>query len=273
MTITATPGISVVIPAYGREASLLRAINSVEATDKSGVEIIVVDDASPQSLQLVVPAQNQYGLPVRYYRLARNGGPQAARNLGIRRARFDFVAFLDSDDVFLPEKLDRVRERLARDQCDLLFHAVDGLPTYAWIGDWWDRHGRRFLPFDWLIVLLNPVVTPSLVIRRVGYLGLPRLRHAEDWAFLMRVVRPGMKIGYINVPLARVHRALGSAGGESGARWAMRKGEFLGRAMLLREGGLRNYLRYGAGTLAGSARVVSDVVRMRYRSTHNELRK
>lgn len=259
------PGISIVIPAYGRAEALTRAIDSVQASEPGGVEIIVVDDASPQSLQPMVPRMNQHGLPVRYFRLARNGGPQAARNLGIRRARFEYVAFLDSDDVFLPKKLDAVRERLARDGCDLLFHAVEGLPTYDRIGQWWDRHGRKFLPFDWLIALLNPVVTPSLVIRRERRLGLPRLRYAEDWAFLMRVVRPGMTIGYIDTPLSRVHRALGSTGGQSGARWAMRKGEFLGRAMLLRDGGLRNYLRYGAGTLAGSTRIVADLVRMRYR--------
>jgi len=259
------PNISVVIPAYGRAEALLRAVNSVQATNSAGVEIVVVDDASPQSLQPVVPTVNQHGVPVRYYRLARNGGPQAARNLGIRRALFDYVAFLDSDDIFLPEKLDRVRERLAHDGCDLLFHAVEGLPTYGRIGRWWDRQGRWFLPFDWLIAFLNPVVTPSLVIRRAGRLGLPRLRYAEDWAFLMRVVYPGMRVGYIDEPLSRVHRALGAAGGQSSARWAMRKGEFLARAMLLRDGGLRNYLRYGAGTVAGIARVAADIVRMRYR--------
>lgn len=263
------PGISVVIPAYGRAEALMRAVASVQASDRTGVEIIVVDDASPQSLQPMVPTVNENGLPVRYYRLARNGGPQAARNLGIRRARFEYVAFLDSDDVFLPEKIDRVRERLTRDGCDLLFHAVEGLPTYGRIGRWWDRHGRRVLPFDWLVALLNPVVTPSLVIRREVRLGLPRLRYAEDWAFLMRVVHPRMTIGYIDMPLSRVHRALGTAGGQSGARWAMRKGEFSGRSMLLRDGGLRNYLRYGAGTLAGSVRIAVDLVRMRYRPRRN----
>lgn len=258
------PSISVVIPAYGRAEALLRAIGSVQAKNPEGIEVIVVDDASPQSLQPVVPAANEHGVPVRYYRLTRNSGPQAARNLGIRRARYEYIAFLDSDDAFLPEKLDRVRDRLVRDSCDLLFHSVEGLPTYGRIGQWWDRRGRSFLPFHWLIALLNPVVTPSLVIRRSGQLGLPRLRHAEDWAFLMHVVHPGMKICYINTPLSRVHRALGTAGGQSGARWAMRKGEFVGRAMLLRDGGVRNYLRYGVGTIAGSARVAADIVRMRY---------
>ncbi len=267
------PGISVVIPAYGRATVLLRAVNSVQATERARVEIIVVDDASPESLQSVVPPLNQHGLSVRYYRLARNGGPQAARNLGIRRARLDYVAFLDSDDIFLPEKIDRVRERLMHDHCDLLFHAVDGLPTYGRIGRWWDRHGRRFVPFDWLIALLNPVVTPSLVIRREIRLGLPRLRYAEDWAFLMRIVRPRMNVGYIDTPLSRVHRALGSAGGQSGARWAMRKGEFLGRAMLLRDGGYRNYLRFAVGTLAGIARVAADIVRMRYVPIRGKSRK
>lgn len=259
------PSVSVVIPAFGRIDALLRAIDSVDASNIAGIEIIVVDDASPEDISAAIPAMNANRVAIRYYRMPRNGGPQAARNLGIRRARGEYIAFLDSDDVFLPGKLDRVRAHLASDHCDLLFHEVEGLPTYGRIGRWWDRRGRRFLPFDWLITLLNPVVTPSLVVRREGKLGLPRLRYAEDWAYLMRVVRPGMRVCYIDVPLSRVHRALGAAGGQSNARWSMRKGEFLGRAMLLREGGLRNILRYSVGTIVGSVRIAADLVRMRYR--------
>lgn len=258
------PGISVVIPAYGRADALLRALKSVRATDPAGVEIVVVDDASPTSLASAVPAVNDHGIAVRYYRLARNGGPQAARNLGIRRAAFDYVAFLDSDDEFAPAKLDTVRRHLAIRRPDLLFHAVEGLPVYARIGRIWDRHLRRVLPFDWLITLLNPVVTPSLVVRRCRELGPARLRHAEDWAYLLRVTRPGMAVTYLDEPLARVHRPLGSVGGQSGDRWAMRQGEFRARAVLLRRAGLRGRLRYALGTLAGCARVAWDLARRRY---------
>ncbi len=258
------PSISVVIPAFGRPEALLRAIDSVRASDIQGVEIVVVDDASPQSLAPIVPPVNAHGIAVRYYRLPSNGGPQAARNLGIRRARFDYIAFLDSDDVFLPDKIDRVRHHLADTPCDLVFHNVEGLATYGRIGRLWDRRLRKILPFDWLLAFLNPVPTPALVLRRTGRLGLPRLRHAEDWAFLLHVVRPGLRVTYIDASLSQVHRALGSAGGQSGARWAMRRGEFRARAMLLKERGIAAGVKYALGTVAGCARIAWDIARLRY---------
>src|ERR1700742_848593 len=101
-------GISVVIPAYNRPDALLRAIGSVRATRAGQVEIVVVDDGSAQDLRSVLPMINASGIPVRAYRFEHNRGPQAARNLGIRRSRFSHIAFLDSDDEFTADKVDTI---------------------------------------------------------------------------------------------------------------------------------------------------------------------
>ena len=257
-------GISVVIPAYGRLELLLRAIHSVAASDVRELEIVVIDDASPLPLEPHVPLANVYGVPIRYYRLSRNSGSQAARNLGIRRSRHKFVAFLDSDDVFLPEKIDRVRAHLMHTSYDILFHAVEGMAGYGRIGALWNRRLRGVLPLHWLLTLLNPVVTPSLVIKRGLGLGPSNMRHAEDWAFLMSIVQPGASVLYLEEPLSRVFRPVGSEGGVSAQRWRMRKGEFKARSLLLRRVSLTNYLRYTVGTAMGGIRVLNDLVRLRY---------
>ncbi len=95
--------VSVIIPTYNRAAVIARAITSVLAQDYTPLEIIVVDDASTDDTQRVV---ERFGdARIRYIVRSENRGAAAARNTGIRAARGAFIAFLDSDDEYLPGRL------------------------------------------------------------------------------------------------------------------------------------------------------------------------
>ncbi len=98
-----TPRVSVIIPTFNRATYVPRAIESVLSQRYRDFEIIVVDDGSKDNTREVVTA---YGALVRYV-FQENQGPGAARNLGIRTATGIYLAFLDSDDVWLPTFLDR----------------------------------------------------------------------------------------------------------------------------------------------------------------------
>ncbi len=105
------PLVSVVIPAYNRAELLTRALRSVQAQAYPAIETIVVDDGSTDSTPQVVRAFEGSGtMRIVYLRHAerRNGG--AARNSGILAARGDYIAFLDSDDEWLPDHLARKLE-------------------------------------------------------------------------------------------------------------------------------------------------------------------
>lgn len=95
------PFFSVIIPTYNREQFIRRAINSVLNQTCQDFEIIVVDDGSKDQTKKVV---STFGAQVRYV-YQENQGPSIARNTGIRLARGQYIAFLDSDDQFLPNKL------------------------------------------------------------------------------------------------------------------------------------------------------------------------
>lgn len=264
-TSSARPiGLSVVIPTLNRLDLVERAIASVACAEPDRVEIIVVDDGSAEDLRPLLPARNAAGIAVRGYRFEHNRGPQAARNLGVRRARFSHIAFLDSDDAFSPDKLDRLLAELARADFDLLFHGVHGMPRYASLARLWQRWSG-WLPFHWWIALLNPAVTPALIVRRERRLGLTAMRHCEDWAFLLRYVRPETRVRYLDEELATVFRAPGSAGGLSSAVWRMRVGEFRARRLLLRRPTAGSCMRFALGSLAGGLRVINDFLRGRYR--------
>jgi glycosyltransferase involved in cell wall biosynthesis len=141
--------ISVVIPTYNRTGQVQAALNSVLAQTYPVLEVIVVDDGSTdgtgEALQQLISQQGGKGKQIRYF-FQPNQGQSAARNRGIAEARGEWIAFLDSDDVWLPEKLEwqvRAIEQF-RNQCGACFTDVrfvnhPGLDTTGFQGV-----GRRY---------------------------------------------------------------------------------------------------------------------------------
>jgi glycosyltransferase involved in cell wall biosynthesis len=97
--------VSVILPTYNRSYSLPDAINSVLTQSCRDLELIVVDDCSTEDIESLVRAFGDSR--VRYIKRARNGGAAAARNTGLAEARGQYIAFQDSDDLWLPRKLER----------------------------------------------------------------------------------------------------------------------------------------------------------------------
>lgn len=112
------PQVSVVIPTHNRGRFITDAIESVLAQTYKDYEIIVVDDGSTDDTREQV---KKFGERVRYY-YQYNSGPSAARNTGIKLARGKYIAFCDSDDRFLPHKLQKQMEFLRKHpKCKFLY--------------------------------------------------------------------------------------------------------------------------------------------------------
>lgn len=97
------PFVSVIMPAYNCRATLAESIQSVRNQTFSAWELLIVDDCSPEPVRDILDAFAD--ARIRYIRLEQNRGVAAARNAGIKNARGRFLAFLDSDDLWQPEKL------------------------------------------------------------------------------------------------------------------------------------------------------------------------
>lgn len=99
------PDISVILPTYNRTTTLAAAMTSVLGQSYGDLELIVVDDASSDDVEAVVTGFSD--ARIRYIRRGKNGGAAAARNTGLSAARGRLIAFQDSDDLWLPGKLER----------------------------------------------------------------------------------------------------------------------------------------------------------------------
>lgn len=97
--------ISIIIPVYNREFTVGRAIQSVLNQTYSNFELIIVDDASTDGTAEIINSFQDSR--IRFFQLKKNQGAPAARNFGINQANGEWIAFQDSDDVWLPDKLEK----------------------------------------------------------------------------------------------------------------------------------------------------------------------
>jgi len=97
------PLVSVIIPTFNRQETISRAIRSCLSQSYQETELIIIDDCSSDNTTEIVKGFKESR--IRYFLHANNSGPAAARNTGLRNVKGEFVAFLDSDDEWLPDKV------------------------------------------------------------------------------------------------------------------------------------------------------------------------
>lgn len=143
------PFITVIIPTYNREKWLSFAIDSVLQQTYSDYELIIVDDGSNDATQNIL---DQYSSSIRVITLASNLGVSAARNIGIKNSDSRWVAFLDSDDRWLDQKLEKQIQTI-KDNPDYKIHFTDEI---------WIRNGQRVNPMKKHKKLDGWIFQPSL---------------------------------------------------------------------------------------------------------------
>ncbi|MGN5594072.1 glycosyltransferase family 2 protein [Stutzerimonas nitrititolerans] len=217
--------VSVVIPCYKCKSTIRAAVESVSQQTLVPAEVILVDDYSCDgTLELLYEISATFAVGwVKVISLGSNRGPSAARNAGWNSSKQKYIAFLDSDDVWHPQKLELAIQVLNITKCDLIGHSftfVDNsmLPFVASIGDVKEIGFFRLL-------LNNFAVTPSVVVAT----SLPfrfdeSMRYVEDHELWLRISMH-CRVCFIPLPLARLGRPVLTQGGQSSNRLAMRLGE------------------------------------------------
>lgn len=207
------PQISVVIPTFNRAALIGETIDSVLAQTFQDFEIIVVDDGSTDNTATVIA---NYGSSVKYL-YQENAGQAAARNAGIRAAQGQYVALLDSDDLWLPLKLERqVSCLLSSGGCSWVYCDADRFVGHG-EGAVGRRHRSSRAGGGWIaqqLLLESSIASPTPVVHRSVFaqVGLfeesKLLRNREDWDMWLRIAAQ-YPVAYVPIVLARyrIHSA------------------------------------------------------------------
>jgi hypothetical protein len=197
--------ISVVVPVYNRERELPRALASIAAQTVPASEVIVVDDrSSDRTVEVACATEAPFELVV--LRHARNAGASAARNTGMAAARGRLIAFLDSDDEWLPEKLARQLaeiERIGGDDLVLLSRVV----VRGALGDTVEPATIKrpevgiadFLFRQRGIVQLGTLLMPARFAETVRFEAGQQIN--EDWEFCLSLEEQGADIRMLEAPL------------------------------------------------------------------------
>jgi len=194
------PTVSVLIPTYNRAHIIAKAIDSALAQTFRDIEIVVVDDGSTDTTAELIAG---YGRAVVCAR-QENRGIAGARNTGVRLCSGDYIAFLDSDDYWLPEKLERqmalFQEHPEYGMVACQCASIDAHGHY--------REKNRPGTSGWILEALfhkNFIRTSAAVVTRqcIEQVGLfdESLRECEEYDLWLRIAAQ-YQIGFINEPLA-----------------------------------------------------------------------
>jgi glycosyltransferase involved in cell wall biosynthesis len=205
--------VSVIIPTRNRSALLAQAIKSVLAVDRDGfeIEVIVVDDGSTDDTWSVVHAY-----PVVYLR-TEGVGVSTARNVGIAAARGEFLAFIDDDDVWLPNNVG-TQLRVFNEHPEYGAVIAQFQLTDAHLQPYGEPQPHPPLKSGWIFeyFLSSPAQLGAAVVRRsvvneVGGLD-PTLHVGEDWEWMLRIARR-YPVGLVAQPVMLFRQRLSGSPG------------------------------------------------------------
>jgi len=202
--------VSIILPTYNRADVLTTSVQSVLRQSYSDFELLIVDDGSTDNTGIVVDSMND--TRVRYLKIPENKGVAAARNEGIRQAKYDYIAFQDSDDHWKPDKLERQMAFLTqRPEASLLYcpyecKKADGatilVPDHNIPSE--EKQGNIYQ----YMLLRNTIGTPSVLVRRQclersGFFN-ESLTCLEDWELFLRISRDH-EIAFQDEPMVLVN--------------------------------------------------------------------
>jgi GT2 family glycosyltransferase len=204
MSALTLPSISVVIPAYKARNYLRESLASVAAQDYPALEVLVIDDASPEPIDDILQkySQNESAPRIRLIRHDRNQGLGASRNTGIRAATGGYVALLDHDDLWAPNHLRNLVEISQSAAADLAYCSViqfQDRPEND--SGMWGPHPEDLTGNFHFALFARSFITPSsTLIRREllmelgGFNTSPNVHMCEDLDLWLRMMNRGCSL-------------------------------------------------------------------------------
>lgn len=194
--------VSVIMPAYNSEAFIAEAIESVISQTYSNWQLLIIDDASSDSTHKIASSFSVKDRRIQLIKNSTNQGTYISRNKGIKRASGNFIAFLDSDDLWKPEKLEKQLEfifkenlaacyssyELMTEKGEMLNKKVNALPELTY---------QKLLKANYVGNLTGIYDTAKL-----GKIFCHPIKKRQDWVLWLEVIKKGGAIKSVQDSLA-----------------------------------------------------------------------
>lgn len=228
--------VSIVVPYYKAAKTINKTLDSILCQTYKNYEVFLIDDGSNDCLKDIVseyiPKFIKKSVRFEIIFNSVNSGPSAVRNLGWSRANGDYVAFLDADDEWHPQKLQICMAILSRQPVPALIHAScvlqdQGTRENFMLGERWIQEFNSVLVPRYMWMIRNQVATPSVIVSRsVSERFDSSYRYCEDHELWIRItLRYGKILALVGPPLTLIGRPTMTTGGQSEKIHRMRWGE------------------------------------------------
>ncbi len=187
--------ISIIVPVYNASRFLDETIKTVREQTIDNWELIFVDDCSTDDSDEIIKQYMKIDKKIKYFKQDQNGGPALARNRGIDEAKGNFLCFLDADDMWDKDKLEKqlnfmLEKEVAFSYTSYEFATFDGIPT-----------GKKVKAKEVLTykeVLKNNIISTITVMFNLNLIDkelikMPNLKYVEDTATWFKILRNGFK--------------------------------------------------------------------------------
>ena len=220
--------VSVVVPCFRCAGTIERAVASVADQTMRPAELILVNDGSgDHTSQVLQGLRDRYGEWVQVVELPVNQGAAAARNAGWGMARQAYIAFLDADDAWHPQKLEiQYRYMVEHPEVALSGHLNHQLPAMSPIPSGQVALAGVKVLSLWTVLFKHQFVTPSVMVKaNIPFRFDAGLRYMEDHRLWLDVVGSGLPTVKLLVDLVAIYKPAFGAGGLSANLWGMEKAE------------------------------------------------
>lgn len=195
--------VSVIIPVYNAEKFISEALDSVFAQTYKDIEIVLVDDRSRDNSADIIKEYMKNNQNIIYYLQPTNQGAGAARNKALELATGEYVAFLDSDDIWMPTKIKKQINLMSETNTPFSYAAIEMIDEAGKL-----LKSKRNIKetCDYKYLLHNTIIaTSSVVINRniVGDFRMPTRRGGQDYATWLMLLRDGIVAYGINEELVK----------------------------------------------------------------------
>lgn len=195
--------VSVITPVYNAERYIEKTLNSVFSQSFKDIEVVLVDDCSKDCSAEIIQKYKANGNNIIYYLQVKNMGAGAARNKALELSSGRYVAFLDSDDLWMPNKIEAQMKLMIKTGTPFSYTAIEMI----------DEDGKQIKPkrniketCDYRYLLHNTIIATSSVIidrKQLGDFRMPLRRGGQDYATWLMLLRNGVVAEGINKALVQ----------------------------------------------------------------------
>lgn len=195
------PLVSIITPSYNSKDFIGETIESVLNQTYKNWEMLIIDDCSTDKSPKIIEEYLKIDSRIKYLKNEKNSGPATSRNLGLNNSKGEYIAFLDSDDIWFEEKLQIQIEYITKNKVDILHN------NYYFCDENGDviKEIKNDYKLDYKKILKSNQIKTSFLIIKKGVLKNIRFKNIkhEDYAFFLDFLRTGRECFCIQKPLGK----------------------------------------------------------------------